>query len=157
MTTQQLPARAPAEPATVPAHASYLPPIADILLALDVAGLDEILGLSAFADVDRAAVEVAVQELGRFAAEVIAPTDRPGDVVGSTLDPGTGRVRTPAPGTLRHSMEMLADAVTTLQPPTESMLGEVEAEPTDTGAGAVQGHPGRQRPLGVGVVPVWSA
>src|SRR5271157_5063854 len=73
----------------------YDPPMADILLALEVAGLDNVLALPAYADVDRSSVELALAEFGRFAAEVIGPTDRVGDLEGSTLDPATGIVATP--------------------------------------------------------------
>ncbi|HLX77301.1 MAG TPA: acyl-CoA dehydrogenase [Acidimicrobiales bacterium] len=74
----------------------YRAPIADIRLALDTVGIDELLGLAAFRHVDRRDIDAALAEFGRFAAEVIAPTDRPGDLAGSTLDPSTGSVTTPA-------------------------------------------------------------
>ena len=75
---------------------AYLPPLADIQLALDVGGLDEVLGLPAFEHVDRSTVTAVLHEFGRFASEVVAPTDRTGDLEGSRLDPVTGAVRTPA-------------------------------------------------------------
>src|SRR5271167_2125936 len=74
----------------------YRPPLADILLALEVAGLDRVLELPAYSHIDRSIVELALTEFGRFAAEVIAPTDRIGDLEGSTLDPETGFVVTPS-------------------------------------------------------------
>ena len=74
----------------------YEAPINDVLLALDVAGLDEVLALPAHAEVDRESVELALAEFGRFASDVVAPTDRVGDTQGSILDPATGTVRTPS-------------------------------------------------------------
>ena len=74
----------------------YEAPVDDVLLALDVAGLDEVLALPEHADVDRESVELALAEFGRFASDVVAPTDRIGDVQGSTLNPSTGRVTTPS-------------------------------------------------------------
>ena len=77
------------------ASGTYRAPVEDILLALDVAQLDQILELDDFGHVDRATVEVALGEFGRFASEVVATTDRIGDEVGSRLDPETGAVVTP--------------------------------------------------------------
>jgi 3-(methylthio)propanoyl-CoA dehydrogenase len=73
----------------------YKAPTADILLALKVAGLDEVLSLPSYAQADRETVEFVLTEFGRFASDVVAPTDRGGDVEGSVLDPLTGAVRTP--------------------------------------------------------------
>ncbi|HVX22129.1 MAG TPA: acyl-CoA dehydrogenase [Acidimicrobiales bacterium] len=75
---------------------AYRAPVADILDALDVTGLDEVLALPAFAHVDRTAVADVVGEFGRFAGDVVAPTDRPGDLDGARLDPATGTVHAPA-------------------------------------------------------------
>jgi len=76
---------------------AYRPPVADILVALDVTGLDEVLQLPSFEHVDRPMVEAVLDEFGRFAAQVVAPTDRIGDLEGARLEPNTGSVRTPAP------------------------------------------------------------
>jgi alkylation response protein AidB-like acyl-CoA dehydrogenase len=73
----------------------YLAPVNDIIEALDVAGLDELLAAPSFSHVDRSTVEAAIIEFGRFAQEVIAPTNQVGDVERSTLDPTDGSVRTP--------------------------------------------------------------
>jgi alkylation response protein AidB-like acyl-CoA dehydrogenase len=75
--------------------ADYEAPIGDILLAMDVAGLDEVLALPAYAELDRESVELALAEFGRFAGDVVAPTDRLGDLEGSVLDPVASVVRTP--------------------------------------------------------------
>src|SRR4051812_13485063 len=71
----------------------YVAPLADISAAMAVSGLDGVLRLPSFADLDQATVEELVAEFGRFAAAVIAPLDRVGDIEGSTLV--DGRVRTP--------------------------------------------------------------
>lgn len=81
------------DPAGGPA---YRAPVQDILLALDVAGLERVLALAAYAHVDRSTLVSALEEFGRFAAEVIAPTDRIGDLDGAHLDPEPRRVTTPA-------------------------------------------------------------
>lgn len=74
----------------------YNPPLADILLALKVARLDDILARPAYAEIDRGSVELALAEFGRFASQVIAPTDRIGDLERSMLDSGSGTVKTPS-------------------------------------------------------------
>lgn len=73
----------------------YEAPIVDILLALEVAGLDEVLALPAYAGLDRASVELALAEFGRFASDAVAPTDRIGDRQGSLRNPSTGEIETP--------------------------------------------------------------
>jgi alkylation response protein AidB-like acyl-CoA dehydrogenase len=76
---------------------NYDAPVADIVAALRLAGLDELLALPAFADAqaDADTVETLLGEFGRLASEVLAPTDRVGDTVGSKLDVATGDVTTP--------------------------------------------------------------
>lgn len=74
----------------------YDPPFADLLLALEVAGLDEVLALPAYGEIDRSSIEVALLEFGRLASQVIAPTDRIGDLEGARLDAGAGTVSTPS-------------------------------------------------------------
>ncbi len=76
-------------------HDAYRAPVSDVLAALDVAGLGDLLALPDFAHVDRDAVALVVEEFGRLASEVLAASDRVGDVVGARFDPGTGRVSTP--------------------------------------------------------------
>lgn len=73
----------------------YVAPIDDIMLALDVAGLDGLLSCEGFRDVDRGSIRLALGEFGRIAADVITPTDRVGDRVGANLDTTTASVRTP--------------------------------------------------------------
>ncbi|HZQ27281.1 MAG TPA: acyl-CoA dehydrogenase family protein, partial [Acidimicrobiales bacterium] len=76
---------------------AYDAPVADMMAALRLAGLDELLALPAFAGAhaDAETVETLVGEFGRLASEVIAPTDRVGDTVGSKLDVTTGDVTAP--------------------------------------------------------------
>jgi alkylation response protein AidB-like acyl-CoA dehydrogenase len=63
--------------------------------AFDDVGLSELLATDRFSHVDRADVDAAVAEFARFAAEVVAPTDRDGDRIGCRFDPATGQVTTP--------------------------------------------------------------
>jgi acyl-CoA dehydrogenase len=57
----------------------YNPPLKDILFALDLAGLDDVLAHDAFADVDRDMIEQVVTEGGNFARDALAPLNVPGD------------------------------------------------------------------------------
>ena len=82
-------------------NSPYQTPVQDIMVALDVAGLDDLLGLDAYRDVDRESVQMILEEFGRLAAEVIAPTNRIGDIEGSHLDAKSGDVHTPA--ALQHA------------------------------------------------------
>jgi alkylation response protein AidB-like acyl-CoA dehydrogenase len=75
----------------------YVAPIADMLLDLQVGGLNEILALPAFSQLDQSDVELALREFGRFAGNVVGPTNGPGDVKGSALDRTSGAVHAPAP------------------------------------------------------------
>jgi alkylation response protein AidB-like acyl-CoA dehydrogenase len=77
------------------AAGSYNPPLDDIGEALEVAGLPAVLALARFSHIDAGMVKVVLGELGRFAAEVIAPTDTAGDRQGARYDPATGAVSTP--------------------------------------------------------------
>ena len=62
----------------------YVPPLRDIAFVMEhVAGLDEIVGTDAFGHVDAATIHAVLEEVGRFMADVIAPTNRDGDTVGS--------------------------------------------------------------------------
>jgi len=74
----------------------YQAPINDLkFLLFDVLGAD---GLQHFEGYEEATPEVMVailQEMGRFAAEVIQPTNKAGDEQGCTFDPETHAVSTP--------------------------------------------------------------
>jgi 3-(methylthio)propanoyl-CoA dehydrogenase len=73
----------------------YRAPIEDVTLALDVAGLDDLLELDDFSHIDRASILLALEEFGRLAAELIAPSDRVGDLVGARFDASSSSVATP--------------------------------------------------------------
>ena len=62
----------------------YVPPLADIGFALrDAADLDAILATERFGHVDADTVFDVLAEVGRFTADVVAPTNRDGDTIGS--------------------------------------------------------------------------
>ena len=72
----------------------YRPPLRDIRFVLEhVAGLPELAETEDFAHADPEMVTGLLEEAGRFCAEVIAPTNRPGDLQGSVLE--DGEVTTP--------------------------------------------------------------
>src|SRR5262245_26970735 len=52
-----------------------------------VAGLDEIVATEAFGHVDVPTIHAVLEEVGRFMADVIAPTNRDGDTVGARWQP----------------------------------------------------------------------
>ena len=66
----------------------YEPPVADIIEALEVVGIDEL-------DVDVALVRDLIAGFADFAGDVIGPLDAVGDREGSKHDPKTGAVTTP--------------------------------------------------------------
>jgi butyryl-CoA dehydrogenase len=74
----------------------YLAPVDDILEALDVVGLSDLLASTSFSHVERSVVDAAVREFGRFAQEVIAPTNSVGDIERATFVPFGGTVRSPS-------------------------------------------------------------
>jgi alkylation response protein AidB-like acyl-CoA dehydrogenase len=72
---------------------TYQPPLRDIALALKAAGFERLSEI--FPEADEATVEAVLDGAGAFAAEVVAPLNRPGDLAGATY--ANGRV-TAAPG-----------------------------------------------------------
>jgi 3-(methylthio)propanoyl-CoA dehydrogenase len=75
--------------------AEYIPPLRDIRFVLEqLVDLDGLSKLEAYAHADPDTVLGVIAESGRFTAEVVAPLNRVGDTVGSTLD-GDGNVTTP--------------------------------------------------------------
>jgi 3-(methylsulfanyl)propanoyl-CoA dehydrogenase len=73
----------------------YVPPFRDIRFALEqLADLDGLSKLEAFAHADPGTVLGVIEESGQFIAEVVAPLNRVGDSAGSCLD-GEGNVTTP--------------------------------------------------------------
>ena len=77
--------------------ADYVAPLPAIEAALGGTGLVDVLALPAFEHLSAQDVSNVLEGFGRFAAEVIAPTDRIGDIEGARLDPATGEVTVPAP------------------------------------------------------------
>ena len=59
---------------------------------MDLPGLSK---LEEFSHADPQTVGVLLEECGRFAAEVLGPLDRPGDVAGCSFDPASGAVGMP--------------------------------------------------------------
>ncbi len=75
--------------------AEYVPPLRDIRFVLEqLADLDGLSKLEAYAHADSDTVLGVIEESGRFMAEVIAPLNPVADAVGSTLD-SDGNVTTP--------------------------------------------------------------
>ncbi len=72
----------------------YRPPVDDIIFSLKVAGYDRLAELEQYEHADLETVGGLIEEAGAFMAEVIAPTNREGDVVGSKYA-GDGVVVTP--------------------------------------------------------------
>jgi alkylation response protein AidB-like acyl-CoA dehydrogenase len=75
----------------------YRPPLDDIAFVLrHVADLDAIVATELFGHVDPATVTDVLSEVGRFTAEVVAPTNREGDLIGSIWHPGGSVVAPPS-------------------------------------------------------------
>jgi alkylation response protein AidB-like acyl-CoA dehydrogenase len=75
--------------------AEYVPPLRDIRFVLEqLADLDGLSKLEAFAHADPGTVLGVIEEGGQFMAEVVGPINRVCDTAGSTLD-GEGNVTTP--------------------------------------------------------------
>jgi alkylation response protein AidB-like acyl-CoA dehydrogenase len=72
----------------------YVPPLSAIAAALAQVGLDDVLDLPPFGELDAAATDL-LEEFARLVVDKIAPLDHIGDRVGSHRDPESGRVRTP--------------------------------------------------------------
>lgn len=65
----------------------YNAPLKDMNFALrELSGLESILDLPAFADVDTATVDQVLEEAGRFARDVLAPLNIPGDHAGCRVE-----------------------------------------------------------------------
>ena len=74
---------------------TYTPPVDDIRFVMhQVADLAGILATERFAHVDADTVDAVVEEVGRFMAEEVAPTNVDGDRIGSNWQPdGTASVK----------------------------------------------------------------
>jgi len=74
--------------------ADYSPPLRDIKLVLHhIADIDEIIEYPGYEHVDLDTIYGALDEAGRFMSEVVAPTNRAGDTIGSKF--AEGAVTTP--------------------------------------------------------------
>ncbi len=74
---------------------NYAPPLQDIRFVMNhVAGLGEIVASERFGHVDPDTIADVLDEVGRLMAEVVAPTNRDGDLIGSQWQPD-GTVVTP--------------------------------------------------------------
>jgi len=72
----------------------YTPPLRDIKFVLrHIVDIDEIIGYPGFEHVDPETIDGALDEAGRFMSEVVAPTNRDGDEIGSIWS--NGQVITP--------------------------------------------------------------
>ena len=66
---------------------TYRPPVRDMAFTLtEVAGLGKLYGTSGFEDLSADLVEAVLDEGAKFAADVLAPLNRAGDVAGLKLD-----------------------------------------------------------------------
>src|SRR5688572_19433176 len=73
----------------------FRPPVADLAFALEhVVGYDDIAQLPGFEHADLETVTEILSEVGDFMAEVVAPTNRAGDIEGARLN-DDGTVTTP--------------------------------------------------------------
>jgi alkylation response protein AidB-like acyl-CoA dehydrogenase len=75
----------------------YNPPLRDMhfLLHEVLGAVDELKLLPRHADVDADTINAVLEEGGKFAAEVLAPLNLPGDAEGCTLDQATHEVKAP--------------------------------------------------------------
>ncbi|CAN5528008.1 acyl-CoA dehydrogenase C-terminal domain-containing protein [soil metagenome] len=75
----------------------YRPPVSDLAFVLEhIVGYDEIAGFPGFEHADLDTATGLLSEAGDFIAEVVAPTNRIGDTVGSVRNPDS-TVTTPGP------------------------------------------------------------
>ena len=100
---------------------SYRGPVDDIVAALRTVGIGELLALPAFAEagIDLDSVGEVLSGFADLAGDVIAPTDRIGDLVGAGFDPATGAVTT-APEVAHAFEQYLKGGWTALSAPSES-------------------------------------
>lgn len=69
--------------------ADYTPPLRDIKFVLrHIVDIDDIIGYPGFEHVDLDTIDGALDEAGRFMSEVVAPTNRDGDEIGTIWSDG---------------------------------------------------------------------
>ena len=74
----------------------YEAPINDFrFLLFDVFGVDSLQAFEPYSEVSPDLIDAILQEMGKFAADVIQPTNKAGDVEGCKFDPETATVTTP--------------------------------------------------------------
>ena len=74
----------------------YAPPLRDLRFTLEhLVDLPSLSKLEVFGHADPETVYGLLEEFGRFVTDILAPLDRVGDTIGSTLDPLTHEVTTP--------------------------------------------------------------
>jgi acyl-CoA dehydrogenase len=69
-----------------PYMSEYRAPIDDMRFALALAGLDDLLALESFSDYDKDTVHQVLDEAAKFAADVLAPLNVPGDQAGCRVE-----------------------------------------------------------------------
>lgn len=89
------------------AAGGYRPPLRDIAFTLThLSPVPELAALPAFVHVEQSVVDGVLREAGRFAAEVVAPTNHEGDRTGAVLDGDAVRI----PPAVRRAYERFVDA-----------------------------------------------
>ncbi|MCB1842703.1 MAG: acyl-CoA dehydrogenase family protein, partial [Halioglobus sp.] len=74
----------------------YQVPLNDLtFLLFDVLGVDRLQDLEKYAEATPDLIETVIAEMGRFAAEVLQPTNKVGDQMGCSYDPESHAVTTP--------------------------------------------------------------
>ena len=74
---------------------TYTPQLNDLRHTFaDISGFNALVAEGLFPDLDQELVDAVLEEAGKFASEIIAPINQPGDTEGCTYDPETGDVKT---------------------------------------------------------------
>ncbi len=90
---------------------TYEPPLRDLRFALDeIADLPGVLQADLFNHVDADTVHVVLEEVGRFIAEVIAPTNVDGDQIGTVWSAGDDRGVVTTPDSFKKAYSQLVDS-----------------------------------------------
>ncbi len=90
---------------------NYTPPLRDLRFALDdIADLSGVLGADDFNHVDAETVHVVLEEVGRFIADVVAPTNVDGDQIGTVWSAGDERGVVTTPDSFKKAYQQLVDS-----------------------------------------------
>ncbi|GAB5452797.1 MAG: acyl-CoA dehydrogenase C-terminal domain-containing protein [Halioglobus sp.] len=97
----------------------YQAPVNDLqFLLFDVLRADELSEFEGYEDATRELIEAVMDQMGKFSAEVLQPTNKAGDEQGCTYDPETHEVKTP--DGFREAYRQFCEAGwTSLDAPTE--------------------------------------